>query len=96
MNYKLDSFVNDFSKILDSEYIKNYNKKFYEYEQNNWVQIATVFIKHRKWKALKDIALEIFNKNWIGYKDTNSWLLLVVITDEKKIKKKLIFLQKKN
>ena len=82
--YKLDSFVNDFSWVLENK--KEFNKNFYEYEQESWVQIATIFINHRKWRALKDIALEIFNKNWIWKKQTNSWLLLVVVTDEKKIR----------
>lgn len=87
MSYlKLNSFVNDFSNCLIEENIDIYNKKFFFYEKETDIQIATVFIKHRKWRELKDIALEIFNKNWIWNKETNSWLLLVVVTEEKKIR----------
>lgn len=86
MMLKLDSHVNDFSGIMNSEIIKLYNQKFFDYKQKSWVEIATVFIKHRNWRALKDIALEIFNDNWIGDKETNSWLLLIVVTEEKKIR----------
>ena len=87
MDYlKLDSFVNDFSWVLNQENITTHNEKFFNYEQAYWVQIATVFIKNRNWRELKDIALEIFNWNWIWDKRTNSWLLLVVVTDEKKIR----------
>ena len=86
MALKLDSFINDFSGIIDSETIKQYNKKFFDYKQKSWVEIATVFIKHRNWRELKDIALEIFNENGIWWAETNSWLLLIVVTGEKKIR----------
>ena len=87
MSYlKLTWYINDFSEVLDEWRTNILNDLFSDYKRNNWVEIATVFIKHRKWKELKDIALDIFNENWIWDKETNSWLLLIVVTEEKKIR----------
>ena len=83
---ELPSYVNDFTNSLDSEIIEIYNKSFSEYNKKEWVQVTTVFIKHREWRELKEIALEIFNENWIWDEHTNSGLLLIVVTEEKKIR----------
>ncbi len=83
---KLEHYINDFSWKVNKNTIHKINEKFKNYKEKTKTEIATVFIKHRKWRELKDIALEIFNENWIWWKETNSWLLLIVVTWEKKIR----------
>ena len=83
---KLEHYINDFSWKVNKNTIQKINEKFKIYKEKTKTEIATVFIKHRNWRELKDIALEIFNKNWIWWKEENSWLLLIVVTWEKKIR----------
>lgn len=92
MNYnpmnlpKLDLYINDFSSILKPEFKTKYNNLFAEHQKKSWEQIATVFIENRNWFELRDIALKLFNENGIWEKETNNWLLLIVSTQEKKIR----------
>ncbi len=83
---KLDYYINDFSGILSDSFRDKYNNLFSEHQNKSWEQIATVFIEHRDWNELKDIALKLFNENGIWEKETNNWLLLIVSTSEKKIR----------
>ncbi|MDD2871755.1 MAG: TPM domain-containing protein [Candidatus Gracilibacteria bacterium] len=92
MNYnpmnlpKLDLYINDFSSILKPEFKTKYNNLFAEHQKKSGEQIATVFIENRNGFELRDIALKLFNENGIGEKETNNGLLLIVSTQEKKIR----------
>lgn len=83
---KLSSYINDFSGRIPENICKKYNEIFARHEKNTTEQIVAVFIKSRNGRELKDIALEIFNENKIGQKDLNNGLLLIIATDEKKIR----------
>lgn len=83
---KLNNYINDFSGRISENILQKYNEIFSRHEKNTTEQIVTVFIKSRNGRELKDIALEIFNENKIGQKDLNNWLLLIIATDEKKIR----------
>jgi len=49
-------------------------------------EIAIVFIPNRDGRELYDIALDIFRNNGIGSKEHNNGALLVVATEEKKLR----------
>lgn len=83
---KLDFYINDFSGILRDDFKVKYNNLFSEHQKISWEQIATVFIEHRNWNELIDIAMKLFNENGIWEKETNNWLLLIISTQEKKIR----------
>jgi len=83
---KLKYYVNDYSWVLKPSRTQKIDTEFRSLYINTDIQAVTVLFPHRKWKALKDIALEIFNSNGIGKKWKNSGLLLIISTDEKKIR----------
>ncbi len=83
---KIDSYVNDFSDVLSQAEQSNLDTLFVTHEQEKGPQIVTIFFPHRKWLQLKDIAMEVFNTTWIGQKDKNDGLLLVVSTEEEKLR----------
>lgn len=83
---KLTKYINDFSDILTTEQIESLSEPFINHERATTEQIATVFIPHREWNELLDIWLKIFNENGIGQKNLNNGLLLIVATDEKKLR----------
>lgn len=83
---KLDQYVTDFAWVLDEQTLNDLNASAYKYEQWSWHQFVAVLIPDRQWYELFDISLKIFNDNQIGIKDINDGLLLVVATNEKKIR----------
>lgn len=83
---KLDQYITDFAWVLDTQTLDELNINAYTYEQTSWHQFVAVLIPDRQWYELFDIALNIFNENQIGNKDINDGLLLVISTNEKKIR----------
>ena len=83
---KLEQYVTDFAWVLDENTLSELNANAYKYEQASGHQFVTVLIPDRQWYELFDISLKIFNDNQIGNEDINDWLLLVIVTDEKKIR----------
>ena len=83
---KISSYVNDFSGVLSKTEQSELDALFVTHEQEKGSQVVTVLFPHRKWLQLKDIAMEVFNTAWIGQKDKNDGLLLVVSTEEEKLR----------
>jgi len=83
---KLTKHVTDFSWILTSAQIESFSKQLAEHETKTTEQVTVVLFPHREWHELIDIWLKIFNENGIGQKNLNNWLLLIVATEEKKIR----------
>lgn len=87
MNFsKLDRYVNDFSKVLDEKSLAEINWLAQSYDKITTNQIVTVLFPSRQWNELFDIGMKLFRENKIGQKDKNNGLLLVIATDEKKIR----------
>lgn len=72
--------------MLDTGTLDELNTNAYNYEQASGHQFVAVLIPNRQGYELFDIALNIFNTNQIGKKDINNGLLLVIATEEKKIR----------
>lgn len=83
---RLNKYVNDFSHILSSEQIEGLSKLFLDHEKTTTEQVVTLLIPHREWNELLDIGLKVFNENGIGQKNLNNGLLLIVSTEEKKLR----------
>jgi uncharacterized protein len=83
---KLNQFVTDFSNVLSANQISELSALAKDYETKTTNQLVTVLIPNRNGFELFDIGMNIFNTNQIGQKDVNNGLLLVISTEEKKIR----------
>lgn len=83
---KLTRHVSDFSGILSEAQVKLLSDELSEHEKNSTEQVVVILIPHRQWHELLDIWLKVFNENGIWKKDLNNGLLLIIATEEKKIR----------
>lgn len=83
---KLQKYVNDFSWVLSSDESFEQNELLHAHETKTTEQVLVVLFPHREGHELLDIGLKIFNENGIGQKWQNNGLLLVIATEEKKIR----------
>lgn len=83
---KLEHYVNDVSKVLSESVRHEANERLKNHDTQTTVQSVVYLFPHRQGRDLLDIGLEIFNENGIGQKDTNNGLLLIVATEEKKLR----------
>ncbi len=83
---KLTKYVNDLSGILSSSEIETLSKLFVEHETRTTEQVTTLLFPHRQGHELLEIWLKVFNENGIGQKNLNNGLLLIIATEEKKIR----------
>lgn len=82
----LTEYVEDFSYVLSDVHINTLRKTAYEYFSGTSTQIATVLFPYRQGNELADIGVNYFNDNKIGQKDSDNGLLLLIATEEKKIR----------
>lgn len=82
----IDQYITDFAGVLDESQEKELNQRAYNYAQVSGHQFVAVLIPHRQGHELFDISLKLFNDNRIGSAQTNDGLLLVIATEEKKIR----------
>lgn len=83
---QLTQFVTDFSNVLSADQISELSALAKDYETKTTNQLVTVLFPNRNGNELFDIGMNIFNDNQIGQKDVNNGLLLVISTEEKKIR----------
>lgn len=82
----LSAFVTDCSWVLSSSEARELDGLFLTHQDRTGEQVVTVLFPHRQGRELLDIGLEIFNENTIGQKDINNGLLLIIATEEQKIR----------
>ncbi len=82
----LTEYVADFSDELDSAQITELRKVAYDYFSWTSTQIVAVLFPHRNWNELIDIWVKFFDENGIWQKWHNNWLLLLISTEEKKLR----------
>ncbi len=83
---KLDRYINDFSSVLSNSESNTINEALAQHQRNTWEQVVVVLFPNRKWFELIDIWLKVFNENGIGEKTLNNGLLLIISTEERKIR----------
>lgn len=83
---KLDKYINDFSSVLSNSESNTINEALAQHERSTWEQVVIVLFPNRKWFELIDIWLKIFNENGIGKNGLNNGLLLIIATEEKKLR----------
>ncbi len=82
----LTSYVSDFSQVLSQSDLLALNEIWQNYENQTTNQFVTILFPHRNWNELFDIGMKLFNENKIGQAWKNNWLLLLIATEEKKIR----------
>ena len=83
---KLTQRVTDFSTVMTPYQIDNMNTTAKSYEDETSNQLFVVLFPHRQGNELIDIGMKIFTDNGIGQKNKNNGLLLLISTEEKKIR----------
>lgn len=82
----LTQWVTDFSTTLSTSQLDELNTIAKDYETQSSNQIVAVVFPNRNGYELIDIGMKIFTDNGIGRKDVNNGLLLVISSEEKKIR----------
>ncbi|MDD5376767.1 MAG: TPM domain-containing protein [Candidatus Gracilibacteria bacterium] len=83
---KLTEYVEDFSDALAPADLTNLRQTARDYEAKTTNQMVVVLIPNRNGNELFDIGMKIFNSNQIGQKGKDNGILLIIATDEKKIR----------
>lgn len=83
---KLTQRVTDFSQTLPISQLDELNAIAKDYESRSTNQLVTVIFPQRNGNELIDIGMKIFSDNGIGRKDVNNGLLLLISSEEKKIR----------
>jgi uncharacterized protein len=82
----LSSHITDLSSVLNVQEISDLNALATNYEEQTSNQLVVVLFPNRNGQELFDIGMKIFNENKIGQSWKNNWLLLLISTEEKKIR----------
>jgi len=82
----LTQYVTDFAGVLSSDQQTSLESLAQSYDQQTSNQIVAVLIPNRKWNEIFDIGMKIFNTNTVWQSAKNNGLLLVISTEEKKIR----------
>lgn len=82
----LTQWVTDFSNTLSASQLDELNASAELYESQSSNQLVAVIFPNRNGNELIDIGMKIFTDNGIGRKDVNNGLLLLISSEEKKIR----------
>lgn len=83
---KLTEYVTDYSSVLNQNELSELRAIAREYETKTSNQMVVVLFPHRQGNELFDIAMKIFSRTSIGQKGSDNGILLVIATEEKKIR----------
>ncbi len=83
---KMTQFVEDFSNVLKPEELATLRKIWEDFEKSTTNQVTVVLFPNRNSQELIDIWVKYFNENGIGQKWKDNGVLLLIATEEKKIR----------
>lgn len=83
---KINQYVMDYSNVLDQSSLQQLSSLWEAYNSSTTNQLVAVLFPNRNWYELFDIGMKLFNENQIGQAWKNNWLLLLIATEEKKIR----------
>lgn len=84
--YTLTNFITDTTNTLTNEQLIELNSVSSGFQAQTSHEIAALFIANRNGRELYDITLETFRNNGIGTKEYDNGVLLVISTEEKKLR----------
>jgi len=85
-SYNLTNFVTDTANVLSSDQLIELNSVASGIQAQTTHEIAALLIPNRNGRELYDITLETFRNNGIGTKEYDNGVLLVIATEEKKLR----------
>jgi uncharacterized protein len=80
----LTKYVNDYAGVLSGSERAQINDLCAQIEQNSTVEIAVLTVNSTQPLSIDQYAVQVFEKNGIGKKDTNNGLLIVAAIDDRK------------
>ncbi|AHB41306.1 Beta-propeller protein [candidate division SR1 bacterium RAAC1_SR1_1] len=83
---KISQYVMDYSNVLDQSSLQQLSSLGEAYNSSTTNQLVAVLFPHRNGNELFDIGMKLFNENQIGQAGKNNGLLLLISTEEKKIR----------
>lgn len=83
---KITQYVVDYSNVLDQSSLQQLSSLWEAYNSSTSNQFVAVLFPNRNWNELFDIGMKLFNENQIGQAWKNNGLLLLISTEEKKIR----------
>ena len=78
--------VVDYASVIDATAIQSLRAQAAAYQSQTTNELATVLFPSREGNQLADIGLKVFREAGIGDKKKNNGLLLLIATEEKKIR----------
>lgn len=82
----LTNLVTDYSAVFDSTILSWLNNEAFIIQQQTSAEIASVLFPNRNWNELFDIGMRLFRESGIWSAEKNNWLLLLIATEEKKLR----------
>jgi uncharacterized protein len=83
---QITEFVEDHAGILSPTDLSDLRQLALTYEKNTTEQAVTILFPNRGGRELADIGLQVFRENGIWQKSSNNGILLLIATEEKKIR----------
>lgn len=83
---KINQYVMDYSNTLDQSILQQLSSLWEAYNLSTSNQLVVVLFPNRNWNELFNIAMKVFEDNAIGQAWKNNGLLLLIATEEKKIR----------
>lgn len=83
---QIQNYVSDFSNTLSTEEKNILEEKTHNHEKETGEQAVVVLFPSRNGYELADIGLKLFRENGIGSKEKDNGILLLIATEEKKIR----------
>ena len=83
---KISQYVMDYSNVLDQSSLEQLSSLWETYNSSTSNQFVAILFPHRNGNELFDIWIKLFNENQIGQAWKNNGLLLLISTEEKKIR----------
>jgi uncharacterized protein len=87
MNFPIiRDYIQDYSNVLSPEQIQSIRTRASNYEKSTTEQAYVVLFPNRDGSELFDIGLKIFRDSGIGQAGKDNGILLLIATEEKKIR----------
>lgn len=80
---KLNSYVNDYANIIDTQQESEINNLIIQTEKNTSAEIVIVTIESLEGETIENYAVKLFEENQIGKKDKDNGILILIAIKER-------------